>query len=697
MQSTPQYTSLAEFILDENEVSNLSERTQLVRILSRSSTLPKVEDIFIRVLKKEPKGFIIKPGSSLSIGTDYLADPLAALLILRYGLEWQIWYKNQPQARINARICDLAACRVAAKFYELTPNMDKESIAYLPEELTTNISIFRKDEDIATALKDINFEALKKFHGLETDNIPLSSGEIRILNHLASPVEYLLMSGGDQRLKVDSNELLNKYGCRPFPRPEAFTFASSTASSISNFAYNKVQFKRKRLIRMSFQDSLKTSLAAFSEKMKNDLKEYLEIPESTAIILAPSGTDIALEMAGICQAIFKKKITHILVAADETGSGVPAALQGRHFSNITAQNKPVIKGELIDGFRETKLHKITLRNEKGQLKDPKRVDKEVYQSVAGTLNAGEQPVLHVIDQSKLGYTAPSEACLEKIKKELGPDVLLSVDNSQLRMDPQDIHRYLADGFLMTLTGSKFFTGPPFNGALLIPDQLAEKIKANIHRLPQGLADYFYRNDWPDWELAKTLKKGVMPGVYMRWYASLGEIKRYYTTPLSLRFLGVEMFCEHVKNSIRSASFLDPLTGFNIAEQKETDPLRMKEIKTIFPFFTKLKGRVLKKEETDILYKLLNKDISTEFENAQDDVKRIVSRACHIGQPVAATYKDSTASGVMRINLGARVISESWKERDSSIYFKTIEEQMIQVSLIIRKIELILTKPELLQS
>src|SRR5699024_10625973 len=141
-------------------------------------------------------------------------------------------------------------------------------------------------------------------------------------------------------------------------------------------------------------------------------------------------------------------------------------------------------------------------------------------------------------------------------------VLLSVDNSQLRMDPDDIYQYLKEGFLMTLTGSKFFTGPPFNGALLIPQKIGKKIKETHRRLPQGLADYFYRNDWPDWELAKTLTHGAMPGVYMRWYASLGEIKRYYETPLSLRFLGIEMFCEHVKNCINSAPFLEPITDFN---------------------------------------------------------------------------------------------------------------------------------------
>jgi hypothetical protein len=43
-----------------------------------------------------------------------------------------------------------------------------------------------------------------------------------IVENLAKPTEYLLMSGGDLRLNIDEIDLLNKYGCRPFPRP-AFT------------------------------------------------------------------------------------------------------------------------------------------------------------------------------------------------------------------------------------------------------------------------------------------------------------------------------------------------------------------------------------------------------------------------------------------------------------------------------------------
>jgi hypothetical protein len=52
------------------------------------------------------------------------------------------------------------------------------------------------------------------------------------------------------------------------------------------------------------------------------------------IIFSPSGTDSSLQIAAITQIISDKDITHVLVASDETGSGVASAL-GCHFENTT--------------------------------------------------------------------------------------------------------------------------------------------------------------------------------------------------------------------------------------------------------------------------------------------------------------------------------------------------------------------------
>jgi len=96
-----------------------------------------------------------------------------------------------------------------------------------------------------------------------------------------------------------------------------------------------------------------------------------------------------------------------------------------------------------------------------------------------------------------------------------------------------------------------------------------------------------------------------------------------------------------------------------------------------------------------IYQLLNQKLSGLLEQTgeNNDNGLLADQVCHIGQPVKAVYKDGTPSAVLRISLGARVISESWKEQDVSLFFQKIEDQMSQVDTIIRKIEFILNHPQ----
>ena len=54
---------------------------------------------------------------------------------------------------------------------------------------------------------------------------------------LSLPTHVLMATGGAIRLRTDPETLLNGYGCSHRPRPWAITFASSTASSVSERGY----------------------------------------------------------------------------------------------------------------------------------------------------------------------------------------------------------------------------------------------------------------------------------------------------------------------------------------------------------------------------------------------------------------------------------------------------------------------------
>ena len=156
------------------------------------------------------------------------------------------------------------------------------------------------------------------------------------------------------------------------------------------------------------------------------------------------------------------------------------------------------------------------------------------------------------------------------------------------------------------------------------------------------------------------------------------------------------FCNFVDDSIKEATFLKPLyediANSNTQNNKE---FGIRNIRTIFPFFIVKDKEVLSVDKVKKLYVLLNSDLSNQFKDSSLGVIRLAAQKCHIGQAVNVKYANDIQSAILRISLGARVISESWVNRDVSIYFRNIEFQLSQITVIIKKIELILNNPELL--
>ena len=665
----------------------------LVRVLKRFNTVPKINNINIITSTSEPTIFKIVPNKSIIIGSSFLSKPILALVYLRYGIEWQLWYKALNTEKQDVVLCDIAALEVTRIFYNLLPKDDKEKLENLDYVL---INLIKNDIYLNTESSLIN-EELQSFHGLKNSNTKLKKSWKAIVENLAKPTEYMLMSGGDLRLNIDEIHLLNKYGCRPFPRPEAFTFASSTASSVSNFAFDKTDKVRSILIRNSLKNGFKNTTIEFSELLKNNLRKIFRLNEECEIIFSPSGTDSSLQIAAITQIISDREITHILVASDETGSGVAAALKGCHFENTTALNYPIKKDAKIEGFRDVDLVQIPFRDQNGALKTSAQLDEEVFDAVIRTKNQGRHIVLHTMDQSKLGYQSPSDEFIKKLNRLENLSIQIIVDGSQLRLDPKDIQNYLNKGYIVTITGSKFFTGPPYCGALILPQSVNKLIQSVKNTLPKGLNKYYNSSDWPtSWFCSNELSDGYNYGSYMRWNAAVVEMDRYYKTPILYRNMGIEMFCNFVDDSIKEATFLMPI----YSDETKTKSFSSKEfgirnIRTIFPFFIFKNNEVLTVDKVKKMYTLLNSDLSDQFEGSSLEIIRLAAQKCHIGQAVNVKYTTEIESAILRISLGARVISESWVSRDISLFFRNIELQMSQITITIKKIELILNNSELL--
>src|SRR3954454_25395782 len=108
---------------------------------------------------------------------------------------------------------------------------------------------------------------------------------------MLGPAEILMQRGGDNRLYVKPETGLNVYGCSHRPRPWAVTFASSTASSISERGYVAAEAARQRVTLAALRGLSREAATSEALLARSEIKSYYQLPPGAEVILAPSGTD----------------------------------------------------------------------------------------------------------------------------------------------------------------------------------------------------------------------------------------------------------------------------------------------------------------------------------------------------------------------------------------------------------------------
>jgi hypothetical protein len=508
------------------------------------------------------------------------------------------------------------------------------------------------------------------------------------LRDLFAPLDYLLIRGGDPRLSVGPASGLNEYGCQPSPCPDTLSFSSSTATSISQRAYDRASRARESLMWFAITDGLDAAFDARLEEMRGELKTHLQLSQSEVdVVFSPSGTDAQLQALFLVQMLLGPALTTVIVAADQTGSGTAYTARGCHFSVATANGNSVHKGEPISGLA----HSVTsvalgLLDAAGDARSQADMDSHVLDAVEKAIANGTRVLLQIMDSSKLGWRAPSESCLDEISRRWPEQVQIVVDACQMRFGRLRLKKYLDRGYMVLVTGSKFFTGPPFSGALLVPARLGkifEKTLDGVGDVAPGLLEYSSRGDWPmRWQaLRSQFPIRANFGQWLRWEAALEEIRTYYGVPDEFRRSALATFgkgVEKIIGSSRSLCLLPP------QERADGDGLLDEELnqRTIFPFMIVRDGRALSLEDCKKVYRALARDLDGVFGNSCD--AEIASRICLIGQPVAFS-QEQYRSAALRICAGARLIAETWSP-DEEIARHNLQRELGSVATIIKKIE-----------
>jgi hypothetical protein len=507
------------------------------------------------------------------------------------------------------------------------------------------------------------------------------------LAELFAPLAHLLASGGDTRLTLDPATRLNGYGCRPYPRPEAITFASSTATSISERAYGAAEAAQAALIRAALSEGLDPAFDTGVEALRGELLELLELRgRGVEIVFSPSGTDSELHAVFVARAVLGTPLASIVVASDETGSGVPFASCGKHFNTRTAQGAAVEKGNPIAGLAEDLVTlSLPLRQDGGAPPTLSDMNAAVLEAVAREIAQGRRVLLHLMDHSKLGARCPTLACLAQIRARWGEAVQVVVDACQMRLGRARLGAHLDQGHMVLITGSKFFTGPPFSGALLVPPRLAAAM-ASADGVPIGLADYTSASDWPrPWAgVRAALRERANFGQLLRWIAAAQEMRDYFAVPASYRREALVRFAATVPSLIAETGFLELLPDHDRSAGGDDEEMATR---TIFPFQVRRAGRPMSFTQCATLYRALNEDVSAHIPGATAEERALGARLCHIGQPVMLGTSAEDAAA-LRISAGARVVSETWSIAGEDAAIANLAREFAEIRTVLAKLALL---------
>jgi hypothetical protein len=320
-------------------------------------------------------------------------------------------------------------------------------------------------------------------------------------------------------------------------------------------------------------------------------------------------------------------------------------------------------------------------------------------AVEAAIAAGRRPILHIVDVSKTGLRAPSRACAAALGTRFAGRMDVIVDACQARLNPGTIRDYVGRGWMVLITGSKFFTGPPFAGALLAPGAVAHRLTADA--LPAGLNLYCGGAEWPS-DLAGTDclratdgRPGGNFGLMMRWQAALAEMQAFAEVPRTRRRSVLHRFVGHVEDCIARTEGLTTVT----LPEAEVDPeewdltatIRCFALTRMVPDVAGQPGegtRFLDLAEARKVYIWLNADLSPALAAlVPAEEHATLSRRCHIGQPVAIMV-DGAQAAALRVSAGARLVSgePSHAHLDPD---EGLERELSDVSLLFRKVALIL--------
>ncbi|CAN7366767.1 hypothetical protein LJR225_002241 [Phenylobacterium sp. LjRoot225] len=447
-----------------------------------------------------------------------------------------------------------------------------------------------------------------------------------------------LTCGGDERIVLDARGR-NRYGCGALPEPGTTSFSSSTASILSAGAFRAA---RDRLEALAACGSEREAYPAAMAEVRRRLAGLCGLSASGGenIILGASGTDLHLFAVDLARG--DRQIMSVMADASESGRGVANALCSRRYAAASPHGVAAVVGEPLGEPGCAGFVTVPLREVDGALRDAQVVDEAFEAAVGKAVTATGAVLLVLLDVSKTGLVAPSAACAVRLKRRYGAALTVMVDACQFRLSTESLAGYLAQGFLVAITGSKFVGGPPFSGALIVPDAELERLRATP--LTPALGDYSARGDWP----AGFVSRNVLPdaqnrGLLLRWEAALFELAAFR----QLSDQGLCAALDRIAAVTRASLAANGFEALPVSRVRRFGRDGWDARPTLFPFLVRNGCGLFDAEQTQRLYQGLSDG---------DATGRIL-----LGQPVPIGRRAGKPVSALRLAISARQLVQAINE------------------------------------
>lgn len=473
--------------------------------------------------------------------------------------------------------------------------------------------------------------------------------------HLPSTAELLTL-GGDERIELDAGQMTNRYGRKPLPDREIFSFGSATASTISDIGFSAAEKLRQRILQTLHGRAPEELYLEEIDRLRTEFIGLcgLEHIQGLELIVSPSGTDAHMLASKLVAGSAVAKTLAIMVQSEETGSGVGHALAGgMHSPHRESGGIRVNPADPID------VRSIAVRMEGARLRPIAAVDDELEAIVSAAITRYSRILIVLTDVSKTGVLAPTPSKALDLKRRWRDRVEILIDASQFRLAPKTLQTYLTIGCLVIVTGSKFLGGPAFSAMLLVPESLACRLKKRpLHPIPGAKS---CRADWPrNWAGAQSLPEVSNFGLLLRWEAALVELRAFRSVSEEDVQSVVFDFHKEVTSWLNNAPNFQLLEQPTLQRHLPVTHNSWDELPTIFPFILfhvcRRAGRnPVAVPQTKRIYDHLCQDSTVKAKMPGDSM---LSVRCEVGQPVPCGELEGVQVAALRLCLSARLIVEA---------------------------------------